>query len=334
MKEGELLCLGQKIYLDPVDRDTIRFSKEKTPFSIEIQAILNKQLDLLFKVDYPEFNQEMQFSLEEKPLQSTSISETGVVGEMRRFLNKSVIYPPDLLRAQYGGAEFSKTKGLHRLELKEEVLFFKAGDLFVWKEGRFLPGEKETRGIPLLYVKSIEQGQCHYILWDEVGLVSCAAQLPIVQPKTISSKMGSILVRLHQRTDSSVSCILQNKSMILKEGDWLLCSKRGWHNLRSPKELKEYLRYALKGELFIFDGIVKKGTGTFFTGHLFDETRAVCQKVELPLKPEVAVKPIKGKKSLNPPSASDEIKQFPTKGKLKNAVGCNDVFPEEEEGDS
>jgi hypothetical protein len=327
-KEKIRVSQGERVYLQCIDEENLSFSKEKSPFWIETELDPSGKLDVLFKVEYPGV-EDRKFLLEEKGVASTALLETGSMGEMRRFLNGGKVYLPDLLRSRYGGAEFSKTSGLHRLELKGEALFLKAGDLFVWKGGKFLKGEKETRGLPLLYVKSIEQGQCHCFLWDEEGFNSCKTEFPIVQPEQPISKMQSILVRLHQRTDSSVTCMLQNRNQILKEGDWLLSSKQGWHNLHSAKELKEYLRYALKGELFIFDGIVKKDSGTFFTGHLFDETRALCQKVELPLKVEAAVKKIS-----SPIPNGKEMKRSSIKGKLKNAVGCNDVLLDEEEGDS
>jgi hypothetical protein len=341
-KEGVLALLGERVYLDCLDKETIRFSKEKTPFSIEPRRSLEGQLEVLFTVEYRNkeggylLRQESIFPVEAKPFPSSSFLESGSIGEMRRVLVGGKVYLPDLLRGRYGGEEFSKTSGLYRLELKEgkgEPLFFKVGDLFVWKEGKFSNHEEVTKGLPLLYVKAIQQGQCQCILWDETGLISCAIELLVVQPSLPTSKMQSILVRLHQRTDSSVTCLLRDKSMILKEGDWLLCSKEGWHNVCSARELKEYLRYALKGELFIFDAIVKNEAGTFFTGHLFDETRAICQKVELPLKKENLVKSPKGKKLLHSTTLGEETRSNATKGKMKNIVGCNEVLLEEE-GDS
>jgi hypothetical protein len=110
-------------------------------------------------------------------------------------------------------------------------------------------------------------------------------------------KIGDFFNKIHQRTEFSVTCQLHNRNVILRKGDWFLYHKGNFRSLRTPDEIKDYLRYALKGELFIFDGIVKKEGVTLFAGHLFNEERTGIKKIEIPLLERKKTQPIKKKES-------------------------------------
>lgn len=70
---------------------------------------------------------------------------------------------------------------------------------------------------------------------------------------------------------------------MLKQGDWMLKTAQGWHLLKKTDLLDQALQFAMRGELFIFDELVKENGKSVVKGHLFDEMRVQMVPVSIPI---------------------------------------------------
>ena len=84
--------------------------------------------------------------------------------------------------------------------------------------------------------------------------------------------------------------------MLLKVGDWVLKTKRGWKRLKKSDEIDAYLNHHLVGDLFIFDALERKGGRVVLKGHFFNEMRTQKQKITVPIVSEKKAKRPKRKK--------------------------------------
>lgn len=294
-----LVYPGEVIYLDCISEEEFSFADHETPFWLRPILLDDGRLEISYGARFlnarelPIFESTKLVCIKEPQTQSRgSVGKGGFASVVKSILD-SKVYPSDRLIDLYGGDSFVGVKGLFRIDFKgskKGFFFVKEGDILTWEGSEFVPNPKDTAGKPLLLVKEIDGQGAHCTLWDSDGIVTESIVIPLVKTAPLQAKPSEIFSRIHFRSDSSVTCHMGNRDVILREGDWLLHTKAGWRNMHSSRELKDYLRYALKGELFIFDKIKKSDAGVFFTGRLFDENRTSYQAVEIPLKAKPVVK--------------------------------------------
>ena len=99
----------------------------------------------------------------------------------------------------------------------------------------------------------------------------------------ISLRIEDVFTRLRKRTSSRISCRIDNRAKILKEGDWLVHTNTGWHTIKHYYEVEALLNLEILGDLFIFDGIQVVDGKEIFTGSLFNPMRTEMKAVRLPL---------------------------------------------------
>lgn len=304
-----LACPGEIIYLQCSSEDEIYFSEEKTPFWCKPTFVEDGKLQVSYGAVFENSENEVFFEyagqrcLAESMTQSFEIPNNSWFGKFINNIEASKGYSPDLLIDLYGGESFNSVKGLFRVKLKgskKGFFFLKEGDFLTWEGGDFMHNPENTQNKPLILVKAIDSRGVHCIAWDSEGVMTRSVTIPIIKSQPLVIKPLELFSKIHFRSDSSVTCHIQNRDVILREGDWLLHTKSGWRSIHTSRELKDYLRYALKGELFIFDKIKKTDMGVFFTGRVFDEVRDVYQQVEIPLKVKSPKKLPSEKKRLNP----------------------------------
>lgn len=297
-----LINMGEKVFLDCKNEKEIRFSKEIGPFWMEVNHFENGGVDVALHAEFKCDNQEILYKevqnislLMKKDFDRSSNGEKGSLAPIIDYLGKVKICETDLLIEMYGGKSFEGVKGSYRMysDKSRAPFFIKPGDLFIWKDGGLEEGKGATVGFPLLMVKSLDTQKCEFILWDTDGLYGKPIMIAIGMTIPSQLKPQEFFLKLHQRTDASVTCQLHKRNVILRKGDWLLYSNGRFRNLRTFDEVKDYLRYALKGELFIFDGLVKNEGITSFVGHLFNEERTQTKKVELVLSERKRAVPLK-----------------------------------------
>ncbi len=286
--QKRMVCDQEKVYLNCASEKEITFSEEKTPFWVEHIVREGGMIVASFHMEYLGDNGECLFRREERVVLSEK-KDFGGHGEILpivAYLEKIKLYEPDLVIGMYGGKSFEDIKSSYRMCNGNDLFFIKPGDLLIWQNGRLKRETKGgTKGFPLLWIRSIDPQKCEMVLWDSAGLYGKPIIMPVGKKPPFSTKIQDVILKLHQRSDTSVTALVQNRNAILRKGDWFLCSKGGLRKLRSLAEVKEFLRYALKGELFIFDGIVKKegGLQAMFVGNLFNEERTEVRKIEIPL---------------------------------------------------
>jgi hypothetical protein len=312
--EKRLASQGQKIFLECKNEEKISFSDENTPFWLEFYVKENGLVEVRLFSEFKERDDSVFYSYNQvfvtsfkKDFSQSSGFEKNDLAPMIAFLGKIKVSEPDLLIEMYGGKTFESVKGLYRMSNNLDHFFIKAGELFAWRNGKLESEKNKTLNYPLLLVKSIDAYKCEMVLWDVEGIYCKSVTIPVSKSLPSALKIGDFFNKIHQRTEVSVTCQLHNRNIILRKGDWFLYHKGSFRNLRTADEIKDYLRYALKGELFIFDGIVKKEGVTLFAGHLFNEERTGIKKIEIPLAERKKTQPIKKKESkVAPVQVKDE----------------------------
>jgi hypothetical protein len=309
-----LVLQNQRVFLDCTSGSEIFFSEKATPFWLEVLSKDGVFITVELHVEFISDNGEVLYSevkevqLQEKKNIESSDRDNGELFQMMTYLNSCKIFDADLLFELYGGESFKDVKGLHRMHIDGQNLpmYIKPGELLVWKEGALVKGVSQTKEFPIALVKSIDLQKCEIVLWDQEGLYCKTVAIPLTKSSTPAFRPAESFLKLHQRTDNSVTLQFLKRNIIFRKGDWILCSKDRFRNLRTFAELKECLGYAIKGELFIFDGMVKKEGLTFFTGSLFNEERTLVKKIEIALSESKKIGPVKKKELVVPAQGKNE----------------------------
>jgi hypothetical protein len=313
-QEKRLAYQGEKIYLTCKNGQEISFALSQTPFWCQFYEKECGRFEVQFAAEFKGVDKTSLYSDNQmfvvdlkKDFSTGAIFCENKLALISQFLAKVKIYEPDLFIQLYGGKSFEGVKGLYRMISGSDSFFIKEGEFFVWRNGKLEQEKNRTQNAPLLLVKSLDSFKCEIVVWDSEGIYNKFITIPLTKNAPSNLKLGEFFSKIHQRTDVSVTCQLHGRNVIVRKGDWLLCQKGQFRNLRTADEIKDYLRYALKGELFIFDGIVKKEGVTLFTGHLFNEERTALKKVEIALAERKKAPPSKKKETkVAPQQVRDE----------------------------
>ena len=331
LKGGERLKtpFGRILYLS-YGEQALNFSREVTPLWIKPSAMDGERVQ--FEMGISLTSEESGVLLEQKGTFSLSVGRKVLeIGEVQdpslasgaKELSLGKWWPPDRLFEEYGGEEYQEYKGLERLKLEEEVLFVREGDLFIWKEGHWKK-EEVTKGYPLAQVAQVTPYKMEWRIWDKSGVEQVSLSFAKERTTPLSLRVEDVFTRLRQRTSSRVSCRLNQRATILKEGDWVVRTQNGWHTIKNYFEVVALLNFKIEGELFIFDGVEKGDGKLVFKGTLFDKTRTQVQYVRLPMSQIKTIEhssPTKKDFSakIRPTSAEDQNPQAP-KRKSSQAI--------------
>ena len=290
---------GQRIYLTYVEElePYLQFSADATPFWI--MPYLSESGKAFIEMGLYLKDSSGELLLDER-------KTFGIEDLLSQEKNKKIINPQfqaafkvfekakgwsnDQLFEVYGGEKYSLLKNHNRIEFpydkETQIIYVKEGDILIWKEEKWKPEKigKNSKGYPLAHLKRLNSYQMEWELWDKEGFLK--KQIFIDQSKDSHLphfQIDNIFSRIRQRTTSRISCRIENKSTILKSGDWILRTPTGWRVLKTLSEIKEVLHFYLKGELFIFDGILQKEGKSIFAGTLFDLMRTKQKRVHISL---------------------------------------------------
>ena len=202
-------------------------------------------------------------------------------------LRKAKWWASDRLFETYGGEIYAHFVGQERLEFEkdEEALFLyvNPGDLLTWKENKWQETSDQTKNEPLARLINVSPYKMEWELWDKSGLEYARVVHSREKAPGINLRIEEVFNRIRQRTTSRISCRIDNKAMILKQGDWLIHLPTGWYTLKTLKEVEAVLNFKVKGELFVFDGLQYTDGKPIFCGTLFDPMRTQTQNVRLPI---------------------------------------------------
>ena len=279
---------GQILYLS-YDQDHLTFSETLTPLWIKpklgesLEPTLEMGVDLVGKKGQKILSEKREIKLvkEWSPLLPDQVKDEKLK-EGIRAIQLGTWWGADHLYDCYGGKSYEKYKGRERVELPAgEFLFVVEGSCFFWEEGSWRPGKK--RESPLAIAKEVTPYKMHWQFWSDNGLETAVVQLNKERCAPISLRIENVFTRIRQRTASRISCRVDSRATILKKGDWLLHTNKGWHRVKSLSEIESVLQLKSLGELFVFDGIEVDEGKQVFCGTLFNSMRTEHKEVRLPI---------------------------------------------------
>lgn len=283
---------GQTLYL-AYEEEHLNFSREVTPLWIKSRLDENGEIWLQMGIqlnnDQGEklLDEEREFQIQQK-WKTKEVEEVVDPGLQMagNALKRGKWWGADKLFERYGGEEFQKLKGQERIELfsdkGKQILFINHGDTFIWKGSKWRPST-ETKGFPMGKVVAISPYRVEWQLWDKGGMESVLLTFNKEKPSVISFRIEDVFTKLRRRTSSCVSCRIDNRRAILKQGDWLVRTATGWHTIKDYYEIEALLNLDVQGDLFIFDGLEKKEGKEVFFGTLFNPMRTEEYLVRLPI---------------------------------------------------
>lgn len=288
LKKGGSFCIGGALgpYLDTV-------SDESSHVKISFIDTIGSKCRFLAEVKFPkDDNRGLQPArlIIEKNIPSKPLISTLDNAPFFTQLFEARFYGKDKLFSEYGGGEFGHLANRAKVSFLEggmyAIYFLKKGDLLAWdgRRWKYATDDKELMRSPVARVQDICSNELVLECWDSSGFYYETVSVPLIQPSSPIEKMESVFSDFKLRTASQLTCRLGKRRVVLKEGDWWLKTPSGWHNLRKLKDLDDCIQHRLKGELFVFDKIVKKHGENYLTGHLFDVMRSRSTYIELPLK--------------------------------------------------
>lgn len=203
----------------------------------------------------------------------------------------------------YGAHDTSQDSEGQRLDFQGlglDFLFVKELDLLIWKNNRWQKPllQEETQNYPLISCR-LNPPYMELTLFDISGVYQKKIKLSLERAELPSIKMEEILTRLRQKGFNKVICKMGKKTVLLKEGDWVLKTLSGWKVLKSCDEIDQYLNFSSKGELFVFERIDTDNNETFVVGHLLDSLRTQVRHVKIPLSKTQKNKQFNSKKKIN-----------------------------------
>ncbi len=287
-EEEALVAPGQHLHLSYSGKN-LSFSKEATPLWVQPKIgeggdmWLEMGVELLSKEGERVLGETRSFKVETKETFKEVIDEELIKGV--ECLKGAKWWGPDHLYSQYGGEEYGLYKELERLEVGgKRILFAREGKTFVWRDGMWGESE-ETRGFVMARVEEISPYKMEVALWDTSGLESVLLSFKRERPSRTSLRVEDLFTRIRQRTTSRISCRMDNRTVILKKGDWVIHKPNGWHIVKTASEMSAILNFGVEGELFVFDGLEKIDGKQVFCGTLFNPRRTTFQSVKLPMTP-------------------------------------------------
>ncbi|MCP5505569.1 MAG: hypothetical protein H7A38_01635 [Chlamydiales bacterium] len=283
---------NQRLYLS-YDEKQLNFSKDQTPLWIE--PIMNSQGEVWLKMGIELTNSEgdkllnevREFKVDPK-WRARRIQEI-TDPELKQgipIIEQGKWWGPDKLFEEYGGEEYQKFTGHQRFEIEKElgkeILFLHEGEIFIWKEGQWVQID-QSQGYPMAKVTQISPHKLEWSLWDREGMESVVISFKREKDSPIALRIEDVFTKLRKRTSSRISCRIDNRAKILKEGDWLVHTNTGWHTVKHFYEVEALLNLEIFGDLFVFDGVHMVDGKEIFTGSLFNSMRTEMKPIRLPL---------------------------------------------------
>ncbi len=304
------LVQDQKYYLKYA-KGYLEFSSKATPIWVKVQPIDDKSMNLnLYFLLSDQSNSKVFQHSKEILLTKSFIEEESYnkyFSEKAWFESFEVAkwWGIDKFYDTYGSQSNGYTKGSQRLDFKgdgSDFLFVNKGELLIYKDNNWQKptDQVDTREYPLAVVKGISPAKLDLQLYDINGIYHKSIQLSAEKFSPLNIRIEETFTKLRQRSLERLTCKLGNKTVILKEGDWVLKTASGWKVLKNLDEIEKYLNLVTKGELFVFDKIEKnRDENTFLKGRLFDPMRSQLQSIRVPLAKQKKNKRLHSKKKLN-----------------------------------
>lgn len=307
------------------------FSQEQTPLWIKPTFV--DQDKVLLEIGFftssegsESFQEEkMQISLQEGGSNSRDKKNLPFVER----LQKAKLWGQDAVLSRFVESKKKSMKDKVKLEISGEnpvFCFVGKGDVLQWDGVNWIPLQSLDEGFerPLAQVKTVSSRSIELDVWDEEGFGFLPVKLDLQNMLKPGSQVSMQPQSIRMRSAKQVSCLFGKKRFLIKEGDWILKTSRGFRNLRRAADREDYLGHRLQGELFIFDALVKDQGKLVMKGFLIDEMRMYAQPFSSPvLGDNKAQMPTRSEKKhlFFEKSGGDAITYFPSSGQKEIAKG-------------
>lgn len=278
---------GERIYLRFDGKELVQ-SQEKTPLTLAFSDDGQKG-ELLVSITSEEggalLSERCQFAMRDIPLSKESYKEPSFQ-TFCESLSTLRVYQPDLFFQKYGGKKL-KAKGTDfRLGSSfSQVYCVKDGDVFTLQMGELVPiSNPENATCPLFRVKEVQRSGVQLEAWDTSGKEYATITISPEPTKQMAVRAEDLFKDVRIKGKGRAVVKVGKKTKILSAGDYLLNEKDKWTLVDKKDTLDKLINYLQSGILFVFEGFVKQGSTTLFVGTLFDETRSVSKRVEIPLQ--------------------------------------------------
>jgi hypothetical protein len=198
----------------------------------------------------------------------------------------------DQFLADHGGDEFAWTRGKQRLDFGQGdelySCFLAEGESLVWKGERWhnlRPGEP-SRGLPILYLKTLKEKLMLLELWDELGRSRVTLSLMRSRDSWMPKHFKETLHFIGARTWSEYVLAVGDQRLVVSPQEWLLLAEKGWQVLRQVEEIDSYVNGHCQGELLVLEGMRREGGAQVLKGHLYNASRTGMEPVEIALTPQ------------------------------------------------
>jgi hypothetical protein len=196
----------------------------------------------------------------------------------------------DRFLERHGGDEFQTLAGKNRIDFTADddtySVFVNEGSALVWNGEEWkevIPGE-ESKGLPLLVVKKVDERLMNLELWDVEGKKKIALNLLKSMETWMPQNLQQDFKFLGARTRSQFVFEVDDEKMLLSPHDWLLLTDEGWKKLDTLDEIDDYVDLKDKGTLFVFDGVMRIGDQQMLKGAMYNATRTKVHDIELPVQ--------------------------------------------------
>lgn len=256
-----------------------RFSNHKTPlwirpeFTNKEEISLEVGLFILSKENGIFQEEKTQISLQQDPKMRREDQTLPFI----EILEKAKLWGQDVVLARFGESKYRPLKDKVKLEISQQgkriFCFLGKGDLLRFTQGEWIPVESsETEEeSPTAQVKKVTPKSIELEVWDPDAFYACSIKLEATPSSWGGGKGENLPHSIRAKTEKQVACSFGKRKYVIKEGDWLLKTERGWRHLKRSIDIDAYLFHKIRGELFIFESLVKEQGKLMMKGFLADE---------------------------------------------------------------
>ena len=135
---------------------------------------------------------------------------------------------------------------------------------------------------PLARIQSISDNACTVEIWDEEGFSRTTYTFDAIQPKP-HNKMDYLPYSVQMKASKQFLCQFDKRRYLIKEGDIMVRSHRGWKVLKTDHQLDDVIYHRTQGELLLFTSLSHEGGKASVKGIWLDSTRTQSQPFYLPV---------------------------------------------------
>lgn len=287
LTNGEIVFLDHEVSGDESSR--LIFTNEKTPLCI--RPLILDQSRTLIECTLEESVARNSLVMKRQDQEIVTLSENKSEERMagldyHHIISQGKFLGRDLLLEKYSGTALHSLKNKSVIRFKEgrdaSVQFVAKGDFLKWenREWKATMLDDACKGKPIARIKTIGEEGTEIEIWDESGFGWGKIRLGKEYSKPAGSKIENIFTTFRSKTHQQFSCLAGKRRILVREGDWLLKTQKGWRVIRRLSEIDGIINRSLNGELLIFDQVFQDENKLMIRGHWFDEARSVCSPVQ------------------------------------------------------